>query len=351
MRVYILGAGASLHAGYPLMKNLGHELAAWAASIPDSAMNMAFALAHHALAEWRDSSKLDNFELLMTAGDAGELGIEFWPNIRAGMGILLAEFLNSLPRAPAVAYAALANSAASGDVFATFNYDIAFEKELARAGKWHLRDGYGFEIAAGQPKSAVTLLKLHGSANWQATVLGGRTGAFQSDGPVADPRPTFSPFACQRLGFETFSDPLYVFGGVVNYLILPSCDKRFYWNTSFGEEGRPFWDCLWEQTRSAVNLCNEVVLIGYSLPAADQRARELLLDSIPRDTRITICSGGDSSRIADEFRANGHPAVNPVEEPFERWVTRNDAFATAPPLRRKCETSASGFGPRGRDRD
>jgi hypothetical protein len=34
MRVYVLGAGASVHAGYPLASALGNSLAAWIQTLP-----------------------------------------------------------------------------------------------------------------------------------------------------------------------------------------------------------------------------------------------------------------------------------------------------------------------------
>lgn len=321
MRVYVLGAGASLHAGYPLMKDLGHELAAWAASLPESDINAAFALAHGKLTEWQGSNRLDNLEQLVTEADAGAFEIENWQSIRAGIGILLAQFLSPRPGRPATAYAALARLLADGDVVATFNYDISLELELAGEGKWQIHSGYGFEISPSGPGSPVVVLKLHGSANWRATVLGGRTGVFQSDGPVADPRPTFSPSACRQLGFPDFADPDFVCGGAVNYMILPSFDKRFYWETSLGEEGRLFWDLIWKQTEDAIKRCDEVILIGYSLPAADLRGRNLLLHSIPASTPVTVCSGGDSERIASEFRAIGCRNVETVEHSFESWIS------------------------------
>lgn len=323
MRSYILGAGASLHAGCPLMKSLGHKLVNWATTKPDLKQNEFIEPAYEVLVDWRDGNKLNNLEYLLTECDSGKMGIESWPIVRAGIAILLAEFLKAIPQKPAIAYKGFANIIAPGDVIATFNYDTALEIELGRAGKWHPRDGYGFDISSGETKSDVILLKLHGSVNWQASVMNGQTsGLICMGGPTLDQRPMLSPSDCNALGFPNYSDPCYKGGGQVSYMILPSYDKKYYYSTSYGEECKPFWDCLWKQTRNAVTCSDEVMLIGYSLPAADHRACKLLFDSIPYSTRIMVCAGNESQQIAERFRAKGHTDVEVVEKSFESWIEK-----------------------------
>jgi hypothetical protein len=52
-------------------------------------------------------------------------------------------------------------------VVITFNYDVALEYALKRAGKWDIKGGYGFDFHfAPEAQSAVTVLKLYGSVNW-----------------------------------------------------------------------------------------------------------------------------------------------------------------------------------------
>src|ERR1022692_2560572 len=48
----------------------------------------------------------------------------------------------------------------------TFNYDVALERALVRAGKWDIGTGYGFTAFRDRAASFTTIYKLHGSVNW-----------------------------------------------------------------------------------------------------------------------------------------------------------------------------------------
>jgi len=130
------------------------------------------------------------------------------------------------------------------------------------------------------------------------------------------------PRDLQFLGYDDSSGPgIYQGGAAVSRLILPGRNKEFTIETSFGTELSDFWGHLWSQAHDALGACSRIVVCGYSLPAADQRARELLFNAPLRDTTIEVVSGRDSERIASEFMSTGFSNVSTFGRGhFEDWL-------------------------------
>jgi len=106
------------------------------------------------------------------------------------------------------------------------------------------------------------------------------------------------------LGYDNPSGAgVYQSGGVLHSIILPGRSKQFYVETSLGIEQAEFWKRLWSQAEGALGACSKIVVCGYSLPTADQRARELLFDVPPKDASVEVVAGRDSERIASEFKS------------------------------------------------
>jgi hypothetical protein len=205
-----------------------------------------------------------------------------------------------------------------GDLVITFNYDVAIEHSLKREGLWHINDGYGFELGiSGLPASKVKILKLHGSTNWWGPLFDGLRGFFQA-GPNSLPSRPVVLFAhdFEFLGYPPGSrDPQYRGDSrpaVQTALIIPTRHKRFYLQTSFGREWEEFWKDLWNQAAQALNASEEIVIIGYSMPVADEDARQLLFQKPNKNSRITLLCGGRSKSICEEFKSHGfaHAAVS-----------------------------------------
>ena len=58
------------------------------------------------------------------------------------------------------------------------------------------------------------------------------------------------------------------------------------------------------------------------MPAADEKARELLFGNIGRDAVINIYCRSASNRLAGEFCAHGFTKVNSIPEiGFETWAS------------------------------
>lgn len=107
---------------------------------------------------------------------------------------------------------------------------------------------------------------------------------------------------------------------------MPALPKPFYFETTFGLEWEGFWDSLWLRAKRAISNADEVVIIGYSLPVADERARVMLLDGANKDVRLSICCGNATARLEHEFRDRGFNGVDHVAMTFEDYLKK----ATAP---------------------
>ncbi len=330
MKSYIFGAGASFHAGYPLASKLGTELAKWirvSKSINHDYQKMI------GQAEQCYGS-LDNFEELLTDMDARLLaspasrmvqGKTLLIDLRSGLERAICDFFDEIRQNKAEAYQNFAKVRVQpGDSIISFNYDVSVERELRKHEKWEIGNGYGFDICPElTPSSPVRLLKLHGSTNWLVSLFGGSRG-FSYVSPKSmslGHRPVIRPEEFQFLGYDDIRDPEFN-GGVINTLIMPALNKRFYMRTSFGKEWRSFWDLLWGQAKTVLQRSEEIIIHGYSLPLADIRARNLLLQhSNPRAT-VTVCCRNDSERIAAEFCRQGFCSVTPLSNTsFEEWAT------------------------------
>jgi len=320
MRVFVLGAGASLHVGYPLTRDLGPKLIEWAAS--NTRSNQL---------NWPDPDELSKLGAL---DDIEELISQIEKNpkpgpILEGLRNALCEYFDTIRIGEAALYRRLAEDVVeTSDVVVTFNYDVSLDRELRRAGKWNVGDGYGFSLGINSsPSSGVKLLKLHGSTNWMDVLFDGlRGGGIQvGGGDSHGPRPVLLPQEFQFLEYVGIRDPRFNGGGMTRSgsMILPSRDKKFFVSTTTNpRERQRFWSDLWGQAAEALQAANEISIVGYSLPTADGDARKLIFDHCSRDAVLTICCGSRNKHLADEF-VQAHfvrQRICTEFNRFEHWV-------------------------------
>jgi len=297
MRVFVLGAGASVHAGYPLTKDLGPKLFDYVKG-NGGPRNYPYWPDLDELAEYGSPSDIEE---LVTSLEAHEK-----PGTKlAGLREALCSYFDSIRPREAELYKRFANAIVPpADTIISFNYDLSLELELKRAGTWEASDGYGFDLGiCSLPKSSVKLLKLHGSTNWVDLLFEGARGFSQGNGDSLGPRPVF-PWGLDHLGYPGIKDPRWRQGGVerAGSMVLPSRNKKYHVSTSINPREREgFWNLLWGQAADALRRADEIIIIGYSLPAADSRARALLLDRGNHDAPLTICCGSRSTDIGKEF--------------------------------------------------
>lgn len=300
MRVFVLGAGASVHAGYPLNKDLGPKLVKWAAENPPP-QDFPFWIDDAELAKY---GPLNDIEQVVTTLEASE----HTSNTLAGLREALCAYFDSIRPGEAKLYRRFAEAVVqSGDVIITFNYDVSLDRELRRARKWEVGDGYGFDRIPSLQPSPTKLLKLHGSTNWMDSVFDGmKLGqGMQGDGsPSLGQRPVLRPQEFDFLEYPDHRDPLFKGGGMMRAgsMVLPSRDKRYHVDTSHDpHERKDFWDSLFARATTALGSADEITVIGYSLPVADERARKLLLENSNGNALLTICSGSATGNIIEQF--------------------------------------------------
>jgi hypothetical protein len=223
-------------------------------------------------------------------------------------------------------YADLVRRIATGDALITFNYDVALENELIHAQKFRIRNGYGrgFEADWDEPGSDVTVLKLHGSINWVGSLFGGaRGGHFGQFYSSLGPRPFVDN---TDLAFPDYPkailDKSFPCGGVLDgapTLLLPTYEKQFFVQTSVGKEWIPFYMSLRSQASEFLEDSERVLIIGYSMPAADREAAALILSRSSKCAAVFVCCASSNESLAARFRDRGFLHVHQIGG-FAEWL-------------------------------
>jgi hypothetical protein len=325
--VYVLGAGASKHVGYPLASTMGIEMLSWMEKRDDFRYTTEFIRE-----EFGDSPDIENVitELdAVTKSLQDATGLEdrrrrtSYTSQRMRLRLAVPIWFSEIHHNPASDYSKFAERVQPGDVVVTFNYDGSLERELKGLGKWDIWQGYGFQVGDSGQATQVPVLKLHGSINWLVSIFGGITSgtfAVGSNRSLGD-CPCIATDPLKYLGYEDMTGT-FPGGGGFPSLIMPGRTKEFYYHTSFGPEHEEFFNSLWSQAAMALRHADKLVLCGYSLPLADERARELLLGEPSKNVKITVVSGSQGERISNDFRGAGFRNVECYKGGyFEKWVT------------------------------
>lgn len=297
---------------------------------------------------------LDNFETiladLMTCplGSPAEALGPTRPLLLQSVKEAIHDYFDVIRSMPAPLYDELARVLRFGDVVITFNYDLGVERALCMSGMWDVKTGYGFPIENVPQSSAVKVLKLHGSTNWRALLFGGRTGSFVGNGNSLGYRPVlYFHQDLEYLGYRDFVDPLcarLATAASLPTMIMPAIPKRFCFATSDGEEWRDFWDDLWWRAECAIENADELAIIGYSLPIADERARAMLLGGANKSIRLSICCGKTTPNLEQSFRDHRFSCIEAVTPPtFEGFLAHVTAqgctdLAGKGPAIRRCRS-------------
>jgi len=181
---FILGAGASRHAGYPFVKSMGKELLGWM-RLPRESTYCDFAQLADFLEEQFGSDIEDLFNGIQAEIDDQRPGYSLFATIyKPCLVEAMRQWFADIQRQnPGLSYEKFALEIVKpGDQIITFNYDISLDAKMRESGKWSVGDGYGFTAQGLPMKSTVKIFKLHGSINWLAVLFEGRIS-----GPFALP--------------------------------------------------------------------------------------------------------------------------------------------------------------------
>jgi len=209
----------------------------------------------------------------------------------------------------------------------TFNYDDIFDQALWEVEKvkhimapnayWHPDGGYGFfcrpstmsisASGATMDRTAMLLLKLHGSVNWR--VRRGYPMPYSVDALVH--HESWSPLRDEGLPFDVIERHLEREPFIVPPVLVKSALVE-----------QPVLRLVWSLAYQALSQADQVVFVGYSLPVTDIAAGFLFGEAIRPDTRVNVVNlhvNGDAS--GDERRAlcTRYGAIFP-------WLT-NSEFA------------------------
>jgi hypothetical protein len=331
MVTYVLGAGASLHAGYPLTASLGDHLHRW--SLRNDFMWCGLVDELHELYDvLMDLEKILTELYERPAGSrAATLNETHCGSIIGALRVAIPEFFNWVRLEPVDgpdSYRELArHKIRGGDVILTFNYDLSCERALRTEGLWEIGDGYGFSIGGDiTPSSKVKVLKLHGSTNWLGILFGGITGGSYAPNVYGSRPCLFGENHFTYLGYsKDVRDPLckgISTTGGERALILPTLHKDFFHQTPLGREWERFWNDIWNRAAEGLHSSERIVIIGYSMPSADERARELLLQRSNPRAEILVYSGSRTKTICEEFRVRGfHAVTSSGEGKFEDFLS------------------------------
>ena len=123
------------------------------------------------------------------------------------------------------------------------------------------------------------------------------------------------------LGYPNFSGYIYPGGGAFPSLILPGRNKQYFYRTSFGNEWKPFFDSLWYQAGAALNEADKILICGYGMAPADNRACDMILRSPNTKVQVEIVCGSQGKRVENDFRNAGYEdVIVDAKGYFEDWV-------------------------------
>lgn len=214
-------------------------------------------------------------------------------------------------------YSKLIERVTPEDLLITFNWDTILDRALYQSGRWFPDDGYGVDFDGilnkkwgipNKKQSEISLLKLHGSTNW----FGGYITRDLRDGErrwfsapenlykvwcLVDGSEHFSSYKDRwRPDYRPFSyffppnDP--VSDMPLMPIIIPPTERKIF------SEYRDIFYPLWDEANNRLKEAQKLVVVGYSFPATDEHAFDLV----------------------DSFVGNGNGKTIEVIDPYPKGV-------------------------------
>ncbi len=331
-RVFLLGAGFSKPAAFPLAKELLHFIQAYL-NVSMNVRDIDFKKELKIFIDGIDPSLLSNIELLLTYIDLALLnhsvGIFTQCSSPEELRLFRKNFSGALVRAFNNAHFKLSagnlkeeiywkfcDMLTAGDTIITFNYDLIVEQELWKQKKWSFLDGYGLKkdikdfsapfggiySPAHPTNSIIKVYKLHGSLGWLSgyfkdeIIFSGMPDYFQGYTGLPSER-DLQVAGAERDEGTTFIEPTYI--------------KRF--------NCTPILD-IWKQSIQALQQSNELIIIGYSLPEADAAAYAFLTSGVYNSQLTAVTVVNLDKSVFNKFEMVLGKKVIRKKMPFEEWI-------------------------------
>ena len=198
-----------------------------------------------------------------------------------------------------------------GDTIITFNWDMLHEMILWNARKWDYRGGYGFNT--NQPFddwSLVKVLKLHGSCNWSLSRP-------QDTIPSLDDNDLYFRQCSWDMPNDEVPVPLGSTSDFGDSLILPSYMKAPFAKSALVP--------VWMQAADSVKNAAKVMVLGYSLPVADAPTRTMLSIALSENhalqtIQVVLSNDGSAYGRWQDFCSSIGKTVQPIYKKFEEFV-------------------------------
>jgi hypothetical protein len=346
--VFILGAGASMQAGVPLMKGFLNKTRDVVDSSDDVGLKADLTLVTKArtkleAAVARVSSNLGNLEELLGLFEMGDivgsmLGMtdEERPKLVPALTRLITatiegslvyhhsgDGITPAPHSTHAGFARLVRSltekeSPSSVAIITLNWDCAIELALHQDSV-----RYTYCLPSDSSALGVKVLKLHGSINWQECRVQGKGGAeihvVRVEDYVSRPRRSGGQFASETevLPLSREAGRLPGAGSQGPLIVAPSWTKT---------AAQKLLEPVWKEAAGELSSASRIYIIGYSLPPTDRFFRDLLSLGLQGGTPVERFwvfdpdgSKGDSSKETAQDRYDRIPGQTIKENAYQFW--------------------------------
>lgn len=309
-KVYVLGAGASKGAGFPLMSTFFDK----AEELRDHGIrrydNVKEYIKAHKLKHFNIEEIFGYLDMKISLKDSNsveenrnkDMFLEFIEDVmilsyihgnkekKSEYSILLKKFVDNLRE---------------NDAIISFNYDVLIDKFLTDNKKY---PDYGIDLEEyekpRESEKRIALLKLHGSLNWRIC-------------PTCKNRPRW-------VGYNSLLDrhPYKIaeiahihkrrFIPEETFFVPPSWNKNDYFN-------KDLWRLASEKLRNA----DKIIFIGYSLPQTDMYFKYLLLSSLSHNGFVEVVDP-NIDNVAGRYLQIFKDRISFKRMSFEEYIASQD---------------------------
>lgn len=331
-RVFLLGAGFSRQAGFPLAFGLLDFIGKYLRG-SSNILDIEF---RNEFMSFIEETDVSDVELLLTHIDLAILNNS--ANLYKGydeiddLRLFRKKLSGTLVRAFDCVHCSLDNNdqkreiyrkfceqIGNGDTVITFNYDVLVEQILWEQNKWTFLDGYGIKKNVNDfqdppwgglyPKdkpqeSSVKVYKLHGSLGWLYDDIKEEV------------------YYCRMPNFFQECNTSFCEGGVKNQTLGASYDEAttLIEPTYMKNFDKSYIIDIWNQSYNAIQQSDELIIIGYSLPEPDSVAQMFLSLAVTNASIKTITVVNPDGVVFERFERTFKRPVVRKKIRLDEWL-------------------------------